>query len=208
VAGFLFIVVAFAQAFTRLGFEFASHPLSLLSLGDSGWTQILNFVLSGALFIACAIGMRRVLGPEDGGTWAPRLMSVFGVGLIAGGVFLTDAAFGFPVGTAPGAPDQLSWHGAAHAIAFAVGFGALVTSFFVLARRYLRLGERGWAGASTIIGVLVLAFSMWPNIGGDPEGRFAPLWVATVLAFGWASTIAVRLMKSVRGSRGINEDEL
>jgi hypothetical protein len=120
VAGFLFIAVAFAQAFTRSGFEFARHPLSLLSLGDNGWVQIVNFVLTGALFIACAIGMRRVLGPENGGTWAPRLIGVFGVSLIAGGVFLTDAAFGFPVGTAPGAPDQLSWQGVAHAIAFPV----------------------------------------------------------------------------------------
>lgn len=36
--------------------------------------------------------------------------------------------------------------------------------------------------------------SAWPNLGGDPAGRFAPLWVALVLGFGWASAIAAWLM--------------
>ena len=39
------------------------HPLSLLSLGDLGWIQIANFVVTGLLVTACAIGMRRVLHP-------------------------------------------------------------------------------------------------------------------------------------------------
>jgi hypothetical protein len=193
VAGPLFIVVAFAQALTRGGYEFANHPLSLLSNGELGWVQILNFVLAGALFIACAIGMRHALDPDKGGTWAPRLFVVFGLGLIAGGVFVPDQAFGFPPGTASGMPDQISWHSVGHAIAFPVGFAALVASAFVMARRHLRLGERGWAALSLSVGVVVLALSLWPNIGGDPEGRFAPLWVAMILGFAWASTTAIRL---------------
>ncbi len=94
VAGPLFIVVAFAQAFTRSGFELADHPLSLLSLGDLRWIQIVNFVLTGMLFSACAVGMARVMDRASGGTWAPRLFGVFGISLIIGGVFLADPAFG------------------------------------------------------------------------------------------------------------------
>jgi hypothetical protein len=46
----------------------------LLSLGDLGWIQIANFVVTGALFVACAVGLRRVLHPGRAGTWGPRLV--------------------------------------------------------------------------------------------------------------------------------------
>jgi hypothetical protein len=58
VAGPLFLVVWALQAFTRDGFDPGRHPLSLLSLGDLGWIQIANFVATGALFVACAVGLR------------------------------------------------------------------------------------------------------------------------------------------------------
>ena len=63
VAGPLFIVVGVLQMLTRDGFDPGRHPLSLLSLGDLGWIQIANFVIVGLLFIASAVGMRRVLYP-------------------------------------------------------------------------------------------------------------------------------------------------
>ncbi len=68
VAGPLFLTAGLTQAFIRDGFDLSRHPLSLLSLGDLGWVQIANFVVTGALFIACAVGMRRVLRPGRGGT--------------------------------------------------------------------------------------------------------------------------------------------
>ncbi|HEV2894210.1 MAG TPA: DUF998 domain-containing protein, partial [Actinomycetota bacterium] len=51
VAGPLFLAIGLTQAFTRDGFDLSRHPLSLLSLGDLGWVQIANFVVTGALFI-------------------------------------------------------------------------------------------------------------------------------------------------------------
>ena len=50
VAGPLFIVVGLTQALTRAGFDPVKHPLSLLSVGDLGWIQITNFVVTGLLF--------------------------------------------------------------------------------------------------------------------------------------------------------------
>ncbi len=159
--------------------------------------------VAGPLFVACAVGMRRVLNRGgdrvSGGTWAPRLIGAFGVSLIVGGVFLADPAFGFPPGTPPGAPEQLSWHGIVHAIAPAAGFGSLIVASFVFARRFAHLRQRGWAVFCAISGVLVLVLSALPNLGGDPEGKFMPLWVALVLGFGWASTVAARLMKAAPG---------
>ena len=112
VAGPLFLAVLMIQAFTREGFDLSRHPLSLLSLGDLGWIQIANFVVTGALFVACAIGMRRVLRPGRSGTWAPRLVGAFGVGLIVAGVFTTDAGCRLPTGRTgrSAGADQLARH--------------------------------------------------------------------------------------------------
>lgn len=46
-AGPLFVVIGLAQAFTRDGFDLRRDTLSLLSNGDLGWIQVLNFILSG-----------------------------------------------------------------------------------------------------------------------------------------------------------------
>jgi hypothetical protein len=69
VAGPIFIVVGFAAALTRNGFDLGKHPLSLLSVGDHGWIQISNFVVAGLLFVASAVGIRRALNHGRGGTW-------------------------------------------------------------------------------------------------------------------------------------------
>lgn len=192
-AGPLFIVVGLVQAFTREGFDPARHPLSLLSLGALGWIQIANFVIAGLLFAASASGMRHALHPGPGARWGPWLIRIFGLSLIAGGVFVADPAFGFPPGTPEGAPDRLSWHGIAHGVAPVLGFNALIAACFVLARRFATQRQRGWAVYSMATGVVVLVLSIWPNF----TMNFVPLWIAMVLGFGWASATAARLMRAL-----------
>lgn len=197
VAGPLFIAVAMAQVLTRPGFEPARHPLSLLSLGEAGWIQITNFVLAGLLFLVAAVGVRAATHPGPGGTWGPRLIGTFGACLVLGGVFVADPAFGFPLGTPDGAPAELSWHGIVHGVAPFVGFLALVTACFVLARAFTTAGKRVMAVVGRLIGVAVLVLSALANLGGDPEGAFLPLWVAMVLGFGWASAMLAALRTTV-----------
>lgn len=190
VAGPLFIIVAFIQVFTRGGFNPVRHPLSLLSLGDLGWIQIANFVIGGVLFAISASGMKQVLQPGVGGRWGPWLIRIFGLSLIAGGVFLADPAFGFPPGTPDGAPARLSWHGIVHAFAPAIGFSALIAACFVLGRRFGVAGDPRWAVYSYVTGPVVFILSNWSTF----TMNFVPLWIALVLGFGWASAICARLM--------------
>ncbi|MGO4691217.1 DUF998 domain-containing protein [Glaciibacter sp. 2TAF33] len=44
-AGPLCLVVGFAQAFLRPGFDAAHNDLSVLANGDPGWIQVAKFVL-------------------------------------------------------------------------------------------------------------------------------------------------------------------
>jgi hypothetical protein len=190
VAGPLFIVMSVAQALTRPGFDPVKHPASLLSVGDLGWIQIATFIVTGLLFLASAVGMRRALHPGRGTTWGPRLIGAFGVALIGGGIFVADPGLGFPPGTPEGIPDEFTWHGIVHSIAPVVGFLALTLACFVFARRSISLGQRGWAAYSIFTGVVIQVLGAIPNMNYN----FAPLWMAMVLGFGWASAQAARLI--------------
>jgi hypothetical protein len=193
VAGPLFVAVALLQALSRDGFDLGRHPLSLLSLGQLGWIQIANFVVAGLLVVAAAVGMRRVLHPGRGGTWAPLLVGAYGVGLIGGGVFLADAGAGFPPGAPAGAPEQLSWHGILHDLAHVLAFLALTTACFVLARRFAALGQRGWATYCVATGVALLGLMAWP----DRDTLLVQLAVAIVLGWAWLSVLATRLLRGL-----------
>jgi len=190
IAGPLFVVVALLQALTRDGFDLSRHPISLLSLGDLGWIQIANFVISGLLAVAFSVGTRRVLRPGRGGTWGPLLLGGYGLGLIAGGVFVPDPALGFPPGAPADIPDQLSWHAVAHGFAPALAFLSLVVACFVLARRFAALGRRGWAAYSAATGVAALAFSAWPG----QDGMSVRLFIAVTLGSAWVSALAAHLL--------------
>jgi hypothetical protein len=47
---------------------------SSLALGDWGWTQIANFLVSGLLTLAFAVSLRRAFRPPEGSTWGPLLV--------------------------------------------------------------------------------------------------------------------------------------
>jgi hypothetical protein len=186
----LFTVVAVLQMAARAGFDPARHPISLLSLGELGWLQITNFVLAGLLFVAAAAGMRRVLGTGRGGTWGPLLVGAMGGAMVWGGVFVADPADGFPPGTPPGAPDQLSWHGVLHGIGPVVGLLAPLVACVVFARRFGRLGRRGWAAYCTATGVA----SPILGVAAFAADDFRLLFAGGVLLWGWASVMAAHLL--------------
>ncbi|ONI90419.1 hypothetical protein ALI22I_11775 [Saccharothrix sp. ALI-22-I] len=185
-AGPLYLVTGFALAFTREGFDMTVHPLSFLSLGEGGWVQITNFVLSGLLFLAAAIGLRRT---GKVGTWVPVLIGIFAIGMIGGGVFVADPAFGFPAGAPEGQPAELSWHGVLHGVSFFACFPALVASFFVLARKL----NGPWARASVVAGVLSLV--PMPFMG--TEFGVVLLYGAAVVAWLWASAVMAKLRSEI-----------
>ncbi|MGH3385996.1 MAG: DUF998 domain-containing protein [Nocardioidaceae bacterium] len=188
VAGPLFLVVWALQAFTREGFDPSRHPLSLLSLGDLGWVQIANFVVTGTLFAACAVGMRRALQLGLGGTWGPRLIGAFGAGLIGAGVFVTDPGAGFPTGAPAGAP-EVSWHGALHEVGYVVAMLSWTAAAFVLRRRFAARGERGLSRLCVTAVAAVLVVSAWPHL----DSLSIRIVIATGIQFGLVAVLAAHL---------------
>ncbi|WP_106401628.1 DUF998 domain-containing protein [Actinocorallia populi] len=187
----LWAAVSLAQALTRDGYDLTRHPLSVLSTGSLGWLQIANFLFCGVLTAVGAIGLRRALHGTPGGTWAPRLVAVYGLGMIAAGVFVMDPADGFPVGTPAGAPTTVSWHALLHLASGSIAFIALAAACFVLARRYARAGDRARAVLSRLAGTAVALGNLWA-MSNSPAASLV-LAVGVITGMLWISAVAARL---------------
>jgi len=163
-AGPVYVITGLIEGFTRSGFDLRHQDLSLLSNGPLGWIHITLFLVTGVLLILGAVGARQALGQGGrGATWGPRLLTTYGVGLFAAGLFVADPMSGFPSGTPAGRPAHVSWHGNLHFISAAIAFLAFIVACFVFARRFSARGQTGWARFSAITGVLfVPPSSEWP----------------------------------------------
>jgi hypothetical membrane protein len=198
VAGPIFIVVVVAQLLTRDGFDIMHHPISLLSLGAAGWVQIANFVVAGLLCCAFAAGLSRVLTTGPGSTWGSRLIALYGVGLVAGGVFTPDPALGYPVGTPDAIPQAFTWHAMVHAVAPPLAFTALVFAALVMARRFRTAGRRGWALYSAVSGLVALVITAWP----DQDTASWRLAIGVVVGYAWLTAFAIHERASLLNSQG------
>jgi hypothetical membrane protein len=199
IAGPVYLVVGFAQAFTRDGFSPLHDDLSVLANGSLGWIQITNLMLTGALVLACAVGTRRALGVGRGSTWGPRLIGGFGAGLVLAGIFRTDPMNGFPPGTPAGRATTATLSGTLHFVTAALAFICFIAACFVLARRFSASGKRAWAAYSRITGVVFVAAFAGVATGSTSAGVVLAFTAAVVLAFVWLAAVANRLRRSSNG---------
>lgn len=191
VAGPLFGLVAAAQVLTRDGFDLTRHPLSMLSVGDLGWIQISNFVLTGLLMVGFAAGVRRTLAPSRGSRWGSRLLAGYGLAMVAAGVFVADPSGDFPSGAAE--PASRSWHSTAHNVAAGLAFDLAIVSCVLLARRFAAEGHRRWAAYTIATAIAVLVLTWWP----DMDGISVRMAAAVALLLSWASATAVKLRRQI-----------
>ncbi len=209
IAGPFFIVVSLLQAFTREGFDWVRHPASLLSLGDLGFIQIANFVITGALFIACGIGLKRIVTAGVGRKWLSRLFVVVGIAFILGGVFVADPAFSFPPGTPEGMPKTMSWHSIIHGIAPVIGSFAISAALIIFARRLWKQGQRGASIVPVVVVIVSFVLSALPQITGDwqkGEFNFLPLWLGVALVYCYAGMV-VATLKSEWVSGALHQEQ-
>ena len=149
VAGTIAFAVIFTiLAATRAAYDPVRHFVSILSLGEGGWLQIVNFVVGGALLAGLGIGLARRWTSGPGARWVPLLVAVAGVALVGCGVFIPDPSLGYP----PGTPDQLvtplTWHGAIHYLFATTILLALSAAVLLSLRRGVALGDRALATIS------------------------------------------------------------
>ena len=168
--------------------------------------QAANFVITGILLLAFAIGLRRALRSSRGAVWGPLLVGFVGVGLIGSGFFTTDPLNGYPPGT-PLVSTMYSIHGFFHDLFGVPVFLGLPIACLVLSRRFARLGERGWAIYSALAGFGMFVFFIIASLAfnqtfglADFAGVFQRLSI--IIGFTWLMLLAVHMLRTpVVGSK-------
>ncbi len=187
IAGGVYVASSVTQGLTRSGFSFAHDEWSLLANGGLGWIQIATFLTAGLMTAAAAVGLRRARA----GTWAPRLIMAYGVGLVCAGLFRADPAYGFPPGAPTGAVHP-SWHGTLHLASAGIGFACLIAACLVLARRFARPGRLFSVATAALFVAGFAAAAAAP-------GRLAAnvLFTAAVIGgWAWLSVLSVKFYRT------------
>jgi hypothetical membrane protein len=191
----LFVAVFLIDGATRAAYDPTYHPVSALSLGDRGWVQIANFVASGLLLTAFAVGLRRVVRAGRASVWGPLLLGVFGLSLVLSGVFVMDPIRGYPPGTAPDATGG-SWQHAVHDGAGIVVFLSLPVACFVVARRFAARPRPGWVRYCLATGLAGLALFVWFGVAWEADHPQAGLIqrILIIVDLTWVAALGLWLM--------------
>jgi hypothetical protein len=194
----LFVIAFLIEGATRPGYNPVRLPISLLSLGDLGWTQTANFILDGVLMLGFAVGLGRSL-PSSG--WASRsgpiLIGLVGLGLLGAGIFSADPGGGYPPGIrAAGSGSS----GTLHDLSTLVLFASLVAACAVFSRQFANRRETAWATYSAVTGSIVAAGFILMFIGFSETNdisRVAGLIqrLAVIVGWTWIALLALRQIR-------------
>jgi hypothetical protein len=193
VAGPWYLLVGTVLAVTRAGFDLTRHQLSLLMLGDGGWMQRTNLIVSGLMTIAAAVGFHRALRGSRAATWAGVLLGVYGVGLLGSGTFPPDPMAGFPVGE----PEEATVNGILHLSFGMVQFLALPAAAVVVAGWFAERGDRGTARYSRLSAAAVVVGFVGGAALSSTAAGVGLLWLAVVAGWAWLLITSLRTYRTV-----------
>ncbi|MBI3745862.1 MAG: DUF998 domain-containing protein [Chloroflexi bacterium] len=189
-----FVVTFTVEGAVRPGYDPVRHFVSLLSLGDGGWLQVVNFLVTGGLIAAFGVALRARWVTGRGSRWVPRLIVATGVALIASGIFATDPGLGYPPGAPDGMPTDPSWHAGLHYLGSVVVFLALPAAMFLTARRFRTGGDTAAAAYSVVSALIMVGFWIAPfvlEVAGPSQVAGLLQRIAVLGGFQWLVAIAL-----------------
>lgn len=198
IGSLFFIAMFLIEGATRADYNPLRQPVSSLSVGEFGWMQIANFIISGLLILAFAIGLWLALRPSI--VWGPLLLGLVGVGLIGAGIFVTDFLSGYLPGM-PLMPAERTAQGRIHDLFSLPVFLGLPVACFVFGRQFARLGGRGWAIYSALSGIGMFVTFVPAGMGFMQSPGFAEFGgifqrLSLAIGFGWITLLAIHLLRN------------
>jgi hypothetical protein len=199
------MLVATLQDVTRPGFHPLRCQVSHLAIGHSGWVQAINFLVTGALVLAFAFGLRQALRPQK---LLPARLGFIGIGLIAATFFATEPGYGCPSGPLS-VPLGVTINGPVHDLAASLVFISFVVAGLLCGRRAFQQRQHVFAIYSILsvvamMGFLTVSSLRYAQTPGllDVSGLFE--WLALLSVFAWITTFAVFLLrgKKLNEARG------
>ena len=179
----LFVFVFTVAGAVRPNYSPFRQNVSSLEVGELGWIQSANFIVTGFLFLAFSLGLRRALKPL-GATWQPIIIALVALGLIGAGLFTPQS------------------NALLHDLSSAPVFFGLPIGCVTIGHLFQRHARPGWATYSFLTGAAILvafAFSAL-GFGGHPSFvRVAGLWqrISIVAGWTWILLLAVRELRSI-----------
>ena len=178
VGSIFFVLVFLVDGATRPGYTASYQPVSALALGSRGWIQTSNFVITGSLMTAAALGAWQTTQSVV----ASALLAVFGLSLVASGVFPMGLTRGYPPGTSPDTPPNLSTRHRLHDFFGVLVFTSLPASCIAFG---LSLSDTSWAvysfATATVLILLFLVFAA----ASERDSGLAGLIQRSMILVGW-----------------------
>lgn len=182
----LFVLVFLLDGVTRPGYSPVRHPVSALALGNRGWIQTTSFLACGTAIAVGGVGVAVAGGSVLFGV----VVTVFGLALVASGVFPMDPMRSYPPGTAEGDPDEFTTQHSLHDHAGAAVFSALPVAAFIAA---FVLPGAVWTVLSIVVGALLTVGFFVFGSAWENDSPWAGLIQKVIIALGWFWLAAVFL---------------
>jgi hypothetical protein len=169
----------------------------MLSLGDLGWIQTTNFIVTGLLVLLAAIALRRPAGTEKRLRRGAFFLGLYAVCVLSAGIFATDPSLGFPPGTPDVYPEAFSWHALIHFIAGQAAFISIIVASFIYGKYFAVNQERKWKTFSRLTGSIYLVGMIAPIPAAAMMSTSGMAWasiflyVAVALGWVWLSTLII-----------------
>lgn len=197
-AGPLFSIVWFITGLTRANYAPMRHPISALAIGESGWVQVSNFIVTGLLTLALAYGLEGALQSRGGSNWVSKLIGMVAIGFLGTGFFTTDPVSGYPPET-PAILLPPTVIGSLHVFFASFIFG-LPMACLVLARLFAAQREHNWAIYSTVTAIAFIIIYMIGMAGFlqvDRLVNYAGLYqrISTTIGLAWMTLLPIYLLK-------------
>jgi hypothetical protein len=191
VAGPFYVVVGLVLALTRPGFDLRRHALSLLTLGDLGWLQRGNLILTGLMVLAAAYGVIRAIR-NGRGLAMGVLAAVYGVALILSAIAAPDPAPDFPPGS-PGGVATIS--GILHLVFGAIGFVAIAAAAIAHGGWSRSIGRKRSATISYVLGAVILVgFFAGAALSSSTVGVLL-IWISVLAQFTWLALSSAQIYR-------------
>lgn len=194
-----FILTFLVLGAIRIDYDSLRHPISSLSIGESGWMQMANFIITSLLILGFAIGVQRCRMNLEIPKSVPVLFGLVSIGLLGAGLFNTDPVYGYPLGK-PFIMEQSTIHGYLHQTFSIVVFICLPSACFVM-RNWFHKKEKHFcavysrfSGVAMLITLILSGFAFKQYLGLENIAGLIQR-VSIVIGFNWIAWLAVYLVK-------------
>jgi len=194
IAPIVFVTLFTIEGWLRPGYSPISMFVSELSFGTEGWTQIINFLITGFLIFLFGRGVAKQFTPGKAPKVGSICLQLIGLSLIASGPFVTDPSAMF---------NQHSVHGIIHGIFGAIVFSLFPVTCFIFFHRFRR--DPSWrifAGGTLATGILLIIGIGFLKVSQFPQSNLF-IWkgliqrVILIAYMAWLYAFATQLFKRV-----------